>query len=81
VPADDEMHIVDPPKGDSRAYPISTFTYVILPTSSPKAVELRKFVFWALTQGQKFGPKLVFAKLPLPVLVADEKALKKVQAT
>jgi phosphate transport system substrate-binding protein len=34
------------------AYPISTITYVILPTSRPKAVELRKFVFWALTQGR-----------------------------
>jgi hypothetical protein len=75
------MHIVNPPRSDRQAYPISTFTYVILPTSSPKAVEFRKFVFWALRQGQKFGPRLIFAKLPLPVLVAAERTLKKVQAT
>jgi len=81
VPANNEMHIVNPPKSARAAYPISTFTYVVLPTSSPKAVELRRFVFWALTQGQKFGPRLIFAKLPLPVLVAGEKTLKKVQAT
>ena len=33
---------------------------MILPTSSAKAAELRKFVYWAVTQGQKFGPPLFF---------------------
>jgi phosphate transport system substrate-binding protein len=81
VPANNEMHIVDPPKASRLAYPISTYTYVILPTSTPKAVELRRFVGWALTHGQAFGPRLVFAKLPKTVLAADEKTLRKVQAT
>ncbi|HEX7083618.1 MAG TPA: phosphate ABC transporter substrate-binding protein PstS [Gaiellaceae bacterium] len=78
VPASGEMHIVDPPKGNRLAYPISTFTYVILPRRSPKAAELRKFVFWALTQGQgrQYTAKLVFAPLPKVVLVAAEKSLK-----
>jgi phosphate transport system substrate-binding protein len=79
VPANNEMHIVNPPKSNKLAYPISTFTYVILPLKSPHAAELRKFVFWALTQGQKFGPKLIFAKLPTQVLVAAEKTLKQIQ--
>jgi phosphate transport system substrate-binding protein len=80
VPASNEMHIVNPPRGDRLAYPICTFTYVILPTKSSKAAELRKFVFYAVnpTQGQKLGPKLLFAPLPKVVLVAAEKALKKV---
>ena len=55
--ANNELHIVNPPKTSPLAYPISTFTYVILPTKTDKAAELRKFVFYALTQGQKFGPK------------------------
>ena len=76
VPSNNEMHIVNPPKAYKLAYPISTFTYIILPQKSEKAAELRKFVFWALTQGQRFGPKLVFAKLPKQVLVAAEKTLK-----
>jgi phosphate transport system substrate-binding protein len=82
VPASNEMHIVNPPKGDPLAYPICTFTYVILPIKSSKSALLRKFVFYAVnpSQGQKLGPKLLFAPLPKVVLVAAEKTLKKVQS-
>ena len=45
-----------------------------------KAPELRKFVFYALTLGQKLGPKLLFVPVPKVVLVASEKTLKQVQA-
>lgn len=81
VPANNELHIVNPPKSDPLAYPICTFTYVILPTKSSNAAELRRFVFYAVnpTQGQKLGPKLLFAPLPKTVLVASEKTLKRVQ--
>ena len=34
VPADNEMHIVNPPKSQPLAYPISTFTYVLVPTKT-----------------------------------------------
>jgi phosphate transport system substrate-binding protein len=80
VPANNEMHIVNPAKGDKLAYPIATFTYVILPLKSSKAADLRKFVFYAVspTQGQKYGPKLLFAPLPKVVLVAAEKTLKRI---
>ena len=76
------MHIVNPPKGDPQAYPICTFTYVILPTKTNKGAMLRRFVFYAVnpSQGQKFGPPLLFAPLPTRVLVAAEKTLKKVQS-
>jgi phosphate transport system substrate-binding protein len=82
VPATNEMHIVNPPRGDRLAYPICTFTYVVLPVKSGKAAELRKFVFYAVnpTQGQKLGPKLLFAPLPKVVLVAAEKTLRKIAA-
>jgi phosphate transport system substrate-binding protein len=79
VPPSNEMHIVNPTKGDPLAYPICTFSYVLLPMSSSKAAELRKFVFYALTAGQKLGPKLLFVPIPKPVLVASEKTLKRVQ--
>ena len=74
------MHIVNPPKGNPLAYPICTFSYVMLPTKPDKAAELRKFVFYALTLGQKLGPRLLFVPVPKPVLVAAEKTLKRVQA-
>ena len=78
VGANNEMSIVNPPKGFKNAYPISTYTYVILPLSTPKAKELRRFVFWALTSGQKYGPKLLFVPIPRFVLAASEKTLTKV---
>ncbi|MBV8079030.1 MAG: phosphate ABC transporter substrate-binding protein PstS [Actinobacteria bacterium] len=73
------VSLVNPPKGNKLAYPMATFTYVIIPSRSSKATELRKFVYWAVTQGQSYGAKLIFAKLPNQVLVADEKALKLIQ--
>jgi len=70
------LSIVNPPKKFPLAYPISTYTYVIVPTSSPKAADLRKFLFWAVTKGQAYGPKLLFQPIPKPVLVVAEKAIK-----
>jgi phosphate transport system substrate-binding protein len=83
IPANNELHIVNPPKSLPTAYPIATYTYIILPTKSSKAAELRKMVFWALTQGQKgtFTAKLWFSPIPKNVLVASEKTLKNVAAT
>ena len=78
VPANNEMHIVNPPKSDPLAYPISTYTYAIVPQQSTHAAELRKLIFWALTQGQqaKYTAPLLFVPLPKNVLVASEKTLK-----
>jgi phosphate transport system substrate-binding protein len=78
VPANNEMHIVNPPKSAALAYPIATFTYVIVPQQTSHAAELRKMIFWALTQGQKsqYTSKLLFAPLTKTVLVASEKTLK-----
>ncbi len=83
VPAGNEMHIVDPPasKKYANAYPICTFTYVIVPQKTDKAAALRKFIFYALTTGQQFGKKLLFVPIPKVVLVAAEKTLKQVTPT
>ncbi|MCW2962769.1 MAG: Phosphate-binding protein PstS [Actinomycetia bacterium] len=80
VPANNEMHIVNPPKSAALAYPISTFTYVIVPQQTSHAAELRKLIFWALTQGQKpqYASKLMFAPLTKSALVASEKTLKSI---
>jgi phosphate ABC transporter phosphate-binding protein len=77
-----EMHIVDPPKSAGKnAYPLSTYTYIIVPKTSSKGQQIRQMIFWALTQGnKKYGPKLIFApKFPTKVLSAAEKALKLIQ--
>jgi phosphate transport system substrate-binding protein len=82
VPASNELHIVNPPKSATLAYPISTYTYVIVPQQTSHSAEIRKLVFWALTQGQKpeYTAKLLFAPLPKTVLVASEKTLKSVHS-
>lgn len=72
------MHIVNPPTSAGKlAYPISTYTYIIVPQQTSKATALLKMIFWALTVGdKKYGPKLIFAPtFPTKVLVAAEKAL------
>ena len=68
--------------GEKLAYPISTYTYVILHKTTPHAAELRKMIFWALTVGQtpQYAAKLTFAPLSTvkSVLVASEKTLKQI---
>ena len=80
VPANNEMHIVNPPKSATFGYPISTYTYVIVHKTTPHAAELRKMIFWALTTGQtaQYAAKLTFANMATQhsVLVAAEKTLK-----
>ena len=74
------MSIVNPPKKYDNAYPISTFTYVIVPLQSSKATDLKHLLFWAVTKGQT-GPytaKLRFVPLPKSVLVVAEKAIAKI---
>jgi phosphate transport system substrate-binding protein len=77
-----QLKIVDPPaSAGPLAYPIVTFTYVIVPTSAPKAADLRKFIYWAVTQGQKFGPPLLFDPLPKAVQAFAFREIKKIQGT
>ena len=80
VPADNEMHITNPPKSASKAYPISTYTYVIVPQVTAKAALLKKFIFYALTTGQKLGIPLRYVPIPKTVLVASEKTLNKIHS-
>jgi phosphate transport system substrate-binding protein len=71
---------VNPPAKFPLAYPIATYTYVIVPTQSSKAPDLKKFLFWAVTKGQTFGPKLLFQPIPKTVLVLAEKTITKIHA-
>ncbi len=69
------ISLTDPPASASGAYPISTFTYVIVPKTGESAAvsaALKKFIGWAITTGQASGPKLDFAPLPATVVSADK---------
>jgi phosphate transport system substrate-binding protein len=80
--ADNSLSIVNPPKKFNNAYPISTFTYVIVPLQSAKAADLKHFLFWAVTKGQTgtYTAKLRFVPLPKSVLVVAEKAIAKIHS-
>ncbi|HTU80131.1 MAG TPA: phosphate ABC transporter substrate-binding protein PstS [Solirubrobacteraceae bacterium] len=78
VPANNEVSIVDPPASAPQAYPISTFTYALVPEKAPKASTLKPFLKWAIHEGQTFGPKLDFAPLPEQVVKADEATIEKI---
>ncbi len=76
------ISLTDPPKSAAAAYPISTFTYVLVPTKSSSAAVatgLKKFIGWAITTGQADGAKLDFAPLPAAVVKADQATLAKIQ--
>ena len=76
-----QIKIVDPPKSAGKqAYPISTFTYVIVAAQSgSEAADLRRFIYWAVTRGQQFGPPLLFQPLPTSVQAFAFREIKKVQ--
>ena len=78
--ANNALSIVNPPKKYPLAYPISTYTYVIVPQQSSKAADMKKFLFWAVTKGQTFGPKLLFQPIPKPVLIVAEKTIAKIHS-
>jgi phosphate transport system substrate-binding protein len=79
VPSNNAIHIVDPPASAPEAYPISTFTYSLVPLKSPHASTLKAFLKWAITTGQKFGPKLDFVPIPEQIRAADEATIDKVE--
>ncbi|HEY5319121.1 MAG TPA: phosphate ABC transporter substrate-binding protein PstS [Solirubrobacteraceae bacterium] len=77
VPADNDVSIVNPPASAPGAYPISTFTYSIVPVKSSAAAQLKAFISWAISTGQTDGPKLDFAPLPAQIVTADKATLAK----
>jgi phosphate transport system substrate-binding protein len=79
IPPDNAISITDPPASAPDAYPISTFTYAIVPESSAKASTLRAFLTYAVTTGQKFAPPLNFAILPAKIVTAAKAAIAKIQ--
>jgi phosphate transport system substrate-binding protein len=77
-----ELSIVNPPGGRKfrKAYPICTYSYVLLRIQSEKASLLKPFVTWALTTGQQYGPAKVFQPIPPYVVARGKATLKKIHS-
>lgn len=73
--ANNTASITNPPKKYSTAYPISTFTYAIVPHSAPQKGFLQQFLTYDITKGQAYGAALDFAPLPKVVVTAAKNAI------
>ena len=73
-----EISLADLPSSAKGAYPISTYTYVIVPLETEKADALKKFITYAIGPRPGFGPDLDFAPLPKQVVAAGKKAIAKI---
>ena len=80
VPPDNTVSIVDPPASAATAYPLSTFSYAIVPVSTAKADLLKPFFLYAIGPGQQFGADLQFAKLPAKVIAADKRTIARLKS-
>ena len=60
------------------AYPISSFTWILLPENAASAQlkEVRTFLGWALKDGQKFASELHYAPLPKKMAAELVKTIK-----
>jgi phosphate transport system substrate-binding protein len=81
MPDDFRVSITNPP-GKTAAYPISSFTWLLIPakiTEAAKRDALKGFLKWALTDGQNYAENLSYAKLPKEVIAKELKAINSLQ--
>ncbi|HVN90249.1 MAG TPA: phosphate ABC transporter substrate-binding protein PstS [Candidatus Binataceae bacterium] len=80
IPDDFRVSITDAP-GDG-AYPISTFTWILVPSviSDPaKSTALVKFLQWGLADGQNYLEPLAYARLPNELVLRERQGLTRIK--
>jgi phosphate transport system substrate-binding protein len=80
MPDDFRVSITDAPGKD--AYPISSFTWLLVPAKVPDATKkkaLTDFLKWMMTDGQTMTAALDYAPLPKAVVAKEQKSLAKIQ--
>jgi phosphate transport system substrate-binding protein len=80
MPDDFRVSITNAP--GATAYPISSFTWILLyqnPADKVRGKAMVDFMNWALSDGQQFAPQLGYAPLPQAVIEKEREALKKIQ--
>jgi phosphate transport system substrate-binding protein len=80
MPDDFRVSITNAP--GKAAYPISTFTWLLIPekfSDAAKRDAIKGFVKWALEDGQNYAEALSYAKLPKEVVSKEMKAISKIQ--
>lgn len=81
VPEDYRVFFTDPEGRD--VYPIAGFTWILIYGEQPDPVKgkaLVDFLRWAVRDGQKYAPPLLYAPLPKPLAARVEATLRTVTA-
>ena len=76
MPDDFRVSITNAP--GKNAYPISSFTWLLIPSQiadATKARVIKEFLQWMLKDGQKFAAGLSYAPLPKEVVAKEEKPI------
>jgi phosphate transport system substrate-binding protein len=80
MPDDFRVSITNAP--GKNAYPISSFTWLLIPDKFPDATKgkvIKDFLHWMLGPGQALTPALSYAPLPKQVAAKEETAISKLQ--
>lgn len=80
MPADFRVSITNAP--GKNAYPISTFTYLLIPSKiedSKKKAAIVDFLKWMLADGQKDCASLSYSPLPKNVVAMEQKQISQIQ--
>lgn len=81
MPDDFRVSITNP-DGNKAAYPISSFTWLLIPskfTDAAKRDAVKDFLKWMMTDGQQYCEALAYAKLPKEVVAKEMKAIAQIQ--
>jgi len=80
MPADFRVSITDAP--GATAYPVSSFTWLLIPShiaDAAKRDDIKVFLKWMMTDGQKYNESLDYAQLPKAVVAKEMKQIALVQ--
>ena len=81
MPDDFRVSITNPPD-NKAAYPIASFTWLLIPEKFSDATKrdvVKDFLKWMMTDGQASCEALAYAKLPKEVVAKEMKAIAKIQ--
>jgi phosphate transport system substrate-binding protein len=74
--------VVNPPASAKEGYPISGFTYLLVPKqgkSAERSQVVKQFVQYIITDGQSVAPTLHYSKLPDSIVQLDKGLLEQVK--
>jgi phosphate transport system substrate-binding protein len=81
IPADFRISITNAP--GKQAFPISSFTYLLIPSKIPDAAKtdaIKGFLQWMLADGQKYAAGLYYAPLPKEIVAKETRQIAQINA-